>query len=270
MDYHFEELESTNLWMKQHLSELDDFSVVTVDFQTAGRGQRGNGWESARGENLLMSLLIMPDNLAAADQFCISKVVAVSVASTIESILPNDVDVKIKWPNDIYVNEKKVCGVLIENILSRDGTIQNSIVGIGLNLNQLCFDSDAPNPASVIQFMPLGSTRIEPLEVAGKIKEAIGEGMRLLASCYSLIDSAYKGRLRGFGQFLNYIVLKPTVGPAPTAIISREGSGSENPIEIIEAAIEDVASDGRLDMVLRDGTRRSFYFKEIAPVLTEG
>lgn len=85
MHHHFKELTSTNLWMKENATSLGNFDMVTADFQTAGRGQRGNGWESAPGENLLMSMLFRPDSLHAKDQFLISKIASVAVAKVVSS-----------------------------------------------------------------------------------------------------------------------------------------------------------------------------------------
>lgn len=258
MDCHFKELVSTNLWMKEHVGELENFSKVTADFQTAGRGQRGNGWESAPGENLLMSVYYIPESLKASEQFGISKTVSVAIAGVVREILPDKARVCIKWPNDIYVEDKKVCGILIENILAQDATISGSVIGIGLNLNQLKFDSGAPNPASLRLFLPVGSSRLDSKLVGERI---VAEFRKLSKLTGEAIDILYKKQLRGMGEYLRYAVLTPSASPAPTALTQGDGH------EIIEATIEDVASDGRLDMLLRDGSRRSFYFKEITPLI---
>lgn len=136
-------------------------TVVAARKQTAGRGQRGNTWESEPGKNLTFSILLRPCGIEARRQFMLSEAVAVAVAETVESWLPDDApDVEVKWPNDIYIAGRKVCGILIENSLS--GTsIGFSIVGVGININQEKFISDAPNPVSVIHYtkeeLPLDS-----------------------------------------------------------------------------------------------------------------
>lgn len=274
MDYHFEEIESTNMWMKQNIDRLKPLSIVTADFQTAGRGQRGNTWESERGKNLLMSLLIAPKYLPAREQFIISKMVSVALCRVLQAIMPDGLNIEIKWPNDIYISRKKVCGMLIENALGQNGMIQHSVVGIGLNVNQTDFHSDAPNPASLVSFIRENSqtghtvddshpSPFQPLELAERIRQAVAEyldkGFGKAATAE--LDNEYWLNLRGRGEYLRYAVLTPSCSPAPTAL--RDAPGHE----IIEATIENVASDGRLDMLLRDGGRRSFYFKEIAPVL---
>ncbi len=138
--------------------------VVAAREQTAGRGQRGNTWESGPGLNLSFSIVLRPGDLHAVRQFCISEAVALAVAETVEEELrSNGVDdpVYVKWPNDIYVGDRKICGILIENTVT--GThIDKSVVGIGLNVNQREFHSDAPNPVSIIQ-LTARETPLQPL-----------------------------------------------------------------------------------------------------------
>ena len=142
---HIEETDSTNHWLKEH---GEGNMVVVADYQTAGRGCGSNSWESERGRNLTFSMLIHPENILAKEQFRITEVVSVAMCRMLQSYIYNKVE--IKWPNDIYVGDKKICGILIENRLQ--GTeIKDSIIGIGLNVNQKEFKSDAPNPVSLYQ-----------------------------------------------------------------------------------------------------------------------
>jgi BirA family biotin operon repressor/biotin-[acetyl-CoA-carboxylase] ligase len=113
-------------------------TVIMADFQDAGRGQRGAEWHSKPGENLLLSFILAPSFLKISEQFYLSKIVALSVWDVMNSL---NFDAKIKWPNDIYINEKKVAGILIENTIQK-GKIDKSIVGIGLNVNQKAFSSE--------------------------------------------------------------------------------------------------------------------------------
>jgi BirA family biotin operon repressor/biotin-[acetyl-CoA-carboxylase] ligase len=113
-------------------------TVIMADFQDAGRGQRGAEWHSKPGENLLVSFILAPAFLKISEQFYLSKIVAISIWDVMKSF---GFDVKIKWPNDIYINEKKGAGVLIENSIQK-GKIEKSIVGIGLNVNQKEFSSE--------------------------------------------------------------------------------------------------------------------------------
>ena len=161
---HIDETDSTNRWLKSrltavvgsadnhHATELGTRAVVVADYQTAGRGCGTNTWESERGANLLFSLLIHPTSLPANRQFHISMAVSVAIVNTLSSILsplaPHPLPLSIKWPNDIYVGDRKICGILIENQL-QGGCIKDSIIGVGLNVNQQHFVSDAPNPVSL-------------------------------------------------------------------------------------------------------------------------
>ncbi len=113
-------------------------TVVVTDHQTKGRGQRGNNWQSAKGQNLTFSVILNPGTLRATDHFHLHYVASVAVFNTLKAYLK---DVKIKWPNDILIKEKKICGILIENSISK-GHIENSIMGIGLNVNQDIFDHE--------------------------------------------------------------------------------------------------------------------------------
>lgn len=116
--------------------------------QTAGRGQRGNTWEAEPHKNITLSLMLRPDGLPAVRQFEVSEAVALGVADTLRAL--GIENVKVKWPNDIYVGDRKICGILIENTLGGN-RISRSVAGIGLNVNQTEFRSDAPNPVSVKQ-----------------------------------------------------------------------------------------------------------------------
>lgn len=126
---------------------LEHGTVIVADSQTAGRGQRGNSWEAEPGMNLTFSMLLIPENIPARRQFAISRAVSLAVAEALAHWLRRD-DVCVKWPNDIYVGDGKVCGILIENTI--DGSrISRSVAGIGINVNQKKFLSDAPNPVSM-------------------------------------------------------------------------------------------------------------------------
>lgn len=142
---HIDETDSTNLWLKAHATEEN--TVVVADFQTAGRGCGSNTWESERGQNLLFSVLIHPRDIQANRQFHISMAISLAIC---EALGQHIGDVSIKWPNDIYWKNGKICGILIEHTL-KGSAITNSIIGVGLNVNQRHFLSDAPNPVSLWQ-----------------------------------------------------------------------------------------------------------------------
>jgi BirA family biotin operon repressor/biotin-[acetyl-CoA-carboxylase] ligase len=127
--------------------DLAEGTVVITDHQTAGRGQRGNSWEADQGKNLTFSVLLNPSFLLAKDQFYLTIMVSLSIWEYLNSKLISHV--KIKWPNDILINNKKACGILIENTLSGD-KIQQSIVGIGLNVNQTFFSIPSPTSMKLV------------------------------------------------------------------------------------------------------------------------
>nr|WP_320023508.1 biotin--[acetyl-CoA-carboxylase] ligase [uncultured Draconibacterium sp.] len=146
----FNELDSTNNYANQLVKEkAAQGTVVLAHYQESGRGQVGNFWESERDKNLLFSVILYPGFLEAGKQFYISKAVSLALSDLLKEQL---IDVKIKWPNDIYVGEKKIAGILIENTV-KGVTLDSSIVGVGLNVNQERFFSDARNPVSMKQLL---------------------------------------------------------------------------------------------------------------------
>ena len=120
-------------------------SLWIADYQTNGRGQRGNHWHSADGENLMFTLSVFPNTLLAEKQFQISEITAMAVCDALALL---GIKAQIKWPNDIYVGDKKICGILIEHDLS-GRYLSRSIIGVGINVNQCVFDPSLPNPTSV-------------------------------------------------------------------------------------------------------------------------
>lgn len=146
---HISETNSTNNYLQSLCSKqkVEELTVVVADFQTSGRGQRGNSWESDSGKNLLFSIVIFPEFLEARRQFLISQIISLAIKEELDTYTT---DISIKWPNDIYWKEKKICGMLIENdLMGRN--ISQSIAGIGININQETFHSFAPNPVSLRQ-----------------------------------------------------------------------------------------------------------------------
>jgi len=139
--------DSTNNYAKQQIREkgLSEGTVFLAYEQTAGRGQLKNSWESEPGQNLIFSIVLCPDFLEIRRQFMLSKAVTLGIYKA----LNKQVDLlKIKWPNDIYVGNQKLGGILIENSIM-NGLLRSSVVGIGLNVNQTIFYSEAPNPVSL-------------------------------------------------------------------------------------------------------------------------
>lgn len=142
-----ESTDSTNSYAQQLVKKVKpvEGTVIHTGYQTAGRGQKGNRWESERNKNLLFSIILYPIMIRPEDQFIISMAVSLGICDFISRHVKN---CTIKWPNDIYVGDDKIAGILIENSLSGD-TIESSVVGIGLNVNQEQYSRDTPNPVSL-------------------------------------------------------------------------------------------------------------------------
>ncbi len=137
--------ESTNKTLREGLETYDNLSVVAAREQTAGRGQGTHTWHSTKGLNLTFSMLYNPADLLVDDMILITCATTLGIR---DYLLDKGVTARIKWPNDIWVGDKKICGILIENIL--DGKrIRHSIIGIGFNLNEKDWPSDLPNPVSL-------------------------------------------------------------------------------------------------------------------------
>ena len=148
---HFDEINSTNVYLYDKISEKNDISdaVVVASHQSAGRGMDKNKWESEAGKNLLFSIALNVNFLEAENQFKISQAVSVAIIETLSQFIDNQ-RLFIKWPNDIYFRDKKLAGMLIQNTI--EGRMMGvSIIGIGLNVNQIEFSKDIPNPISLKQ-----------------------------------------------------------------------------------------------------------------------
>ena len=141
--------DSTNNYAANQLltKRLTEGIVYVADSQIDGRGQASGKWESEPGMNLTFSIVLFPDFLEISRQFELSKAISLGVTDYLTALIP---DVTIKWPNDIYLEDRKIAGILIENSV-RIRTISSCIVGIGLNINQQLFTSGAPNPVSLSQ-----------------------------------------------------------------------------------------------------------------------
>lgn len=156
-------VDSTNSEAKRRIPDIDNLSVLSALSQSEGRGQKGNKWSSFPGENLTFSIVLKFGEqtagkarlsvagklclaVAAREQFVLTEITSLSI---VEFLSRHGIKAKIKWPNDIYVGDKKICGVLIENSL-RGENLSSSIIGIGLNINQRNFDVNLPNPTSMV------------------------------------------------------------------------------------------------------------------------
>ena len=235
------ETDSTNNYLREQSAKarLPEGSLVIADFQTAGKGQVGNSWESEAGKNLMFSILLYPDFLPANRQFLISQMASLSVKETLEKYTDS---VTVKWPNDIYWKDRKICGMLIENDLSGQ-YLYCSVVGIGLNINQEIFRSDAPNPVSLTQIT--GKTYDREDVLACFLRIFFNYYFLLLQEKEEEIRAAYMAALyHGDGYYF---------------YIDENGS--------FEARIHAIEPTGHLILQLRDGERRRYAFKEVTTVV---
>ncbi len=230
---------STNALLKDMLrgEALPEFFVVRTAFQTAGKGQMGNSWESERSKNLLFSMLLRPHHIFIQDQFVLSQLVSVGLIRALAHV---GVDARVKWPNDIYVGDKKIAGILIENSL-RNARIDTSVVGVGLNVNQIQFVSDAPNPISIKMLV---SKTISVRKLLKSFREEF-ESIYPVTDLTLLKQTYMKFLYRSTGVFRYKL-------PA----------GME-----FNASIEDVCQDGQLILKSDKNEITSYYFKEIEFVL---
>lgn len=234
---HIAETDSTNVCIKKYLGENEaEGLVVSTDFQTSGKGQTGNSWESEAGKNLLFSLLLRPVGLPISSQFLISMLVSVGVVKYLQQYIG---DLSIKWPNDIYYQDKKLGGILIENTW-QGSVVSSSIIGIGLNINQSAFKSNAPNPVSMFQISGKEFDR-------GDILNGILQQIDALYSTFSeeKIAELYHQMLYRKDGYHLYM--------------------DEN--ERFAARIEKVENDGRLVLITQSDIRKEFYFKEVSFVI---
>ena len=236
-----DETDSTNRYMQQLLAErtLPEGSLVVADFQTAGKGQVGNSWEAERGANLLFSLLLRPDFLPANRQFLISQIASLSVKETLEAYTDS---IRVKWPNDVYWKDRKICGMLIENDLA-GAYLHTSVIGIGLNVNQQCFRSDAPNPISLAQITGQTHDREEVLQRF--LRTFFAYYIRLLQEDEAAIRQTYREALYHGDGYYRY----------------ADKAGT------FEAYIEDVEPTGHILLRLRDGEIRRYAFKEVTTLI---
>ncbi|MFK8101470.1 MAG: biotin--[acetyl-CoA-carboxylase] ligase [Saprospiraceae bacterium] len=146
--HHFDELASTNQYAIDLLSKNKPSAgtVISTYNQRQGRGQIGRFWESEPEKNISVSIILYPHFLAANRQFLLSQVIALAVHDFLAKYISKDLTVK--WPNDIYVKRRKIAGILLQNTL-QGTSIASTVVGIGININQAVFKSDAPNPTSL-------------------------------------------------------------------------------------------------------------------------
>lgn len=244
---------STNSWVREHIDTFQDTCLWTT-CQTAGRGQAGNTWESEDGQNLLLSFLVRRPPISAEQQFRLTMATSLAVCETVHSLLPIE-EAQIKWPNDIYVGDNKLCGILIETVLM--GTnIDYAVIGIGLNINQTQWQTNVPNPTSLKRLT--GSTyQIEP--IANALTTALHNELTKLSD--ATLKARYMQHLyrrEGEWQFV-----EREVNTMPTQIVQRNNPNA------FWAKIADITEQGLLVLSPKDTNQptQAYHFKQIQYIL---
>jgi len=214
---------------------VQDGTVIVTEYQESGRGHAGTTWESAYGKNLLLSVIFKPDFLEPRDQFYISKVLALGAKDFIDLYLD---EVSIKWPNDIYVGNDKIAGILIENVITGN-QFTYAIGGLGINANQKTFSEDLPNPTSIA------------LKLGADIE--LSQGLKLLCT---MINNHYHSLLKGqYGD----------LDKRYDASLYRRGHWTAFQMggTSFEGKIAGVEPTGELLIEMKSGQKKKFRFKEV-------
>ena len=243
---------STNTLMRERYLDEANLFTIRTGYQTAGRGQQGNGWESEEGKNLLFSTLLKDPPVSAEYQFRISMAVSVALFDAVTAIAsPLRHPLAIKWPNDLYAGDEKLSGMLIENILAGN-RISRSIIGVGLNVNQTVWTGNAPNPTSLL-LQTGNNTDMEAL------LESFLSSLPLRLASPETTRTLYMQRLyRREGRHL-YQPREVSLQPTMNAPLPSE--------QAFEAEIADVTDNGELVLQLHSGEKRTFHFKQIRYVI---
>lgn len=234
------QVDSTNNYATAHMTinNWDEGTVVIADEQMQGRGQMNNVWESEPGSNILMSIVLYPVFLPVQYQFLLSKIVTIGLLEVLSEKVD---DVKIKWPNDLYIGEKKVAGILIENSIMGH-TLSSSVIGVGLNVNQLEFASNAPNPVS--------------------LRNILGNKIRLeeiRSALFSAIDFWYKKLKTGEIKDIQEIdaTFEKHLYRKNISALYKDNTG------IYSGVIKGVNEIGQLLIQPESGELRHYHFKEV-------
>jgi BirA family transcriptional regulator, biotin operon repressor / biotin---[acetyl-CoA-carboxylase] ligase len=194
------DLTSTNSYSLSLLKKEtpSEGTIVYTNYQTGGRGQKGNQWESEDGKNLLFSIILYPFSIVPSAQFIISKAISLGICDFLKEYTTK---VFIKWPNDIYINDDKIAGILIENSIM-SGKIESTVAGIGININQKIFKSDAPNPVSLTL---LTGKSYDISDCLKKLAENLDRRYKQLINCkYQELDTDYINKIYRLGEWHNY------------------------------------------------------------------
>lgn len=229
--------QSTNVSALE-LIERDDYlegTTIVTDYQTAGRGQQGNRWEAEKGENITLSVILTPHRLATHEQFFLNMAVTLAIYDFLQNFLENKSLLKIKWPNDLLYNKQKICGVLIQNIISGKH-LAKSVVGIGVNINQKHFTVEQAVSLSQITNLMYDL----PILVQKLLENLEKRYLQIQKRLFKNLQENYYACLYGYQE--------------EVLITHKE--------EVVKGKILGVDSIGRLQMSIL-GKPRAFQFKEI-------
>lgn len=239
-----EQAESTNTYAIEKLrkGKVPDGTVFFTKNQTLGRGQRGNTWVSEPNKNAAFSIVLYPKFISTANIFLLNKITSLAVSDFLSTIPDLSDSVLIKWPNDILVDRKKICGILIENQL-KDQSISSTVIGIGININQEKFEENGLNATSLKQFT---GDKFDVKSCAEEICSYL-EARYLQASNNGVgaIDKEYLEKLYGYNEWVKF-----------------ELNG-----EVISGMITSISSEGKLCVLFDNDEEQMFDFKEIKFVI---
>ncbi len=234
---------STNTYLSRLAATLPGGTVIYTPCQTAGRGQKGNSWESEDGKNLTFSHLLKRPPVKARDQFYLSEAAALAVVEALTTEAGDGFSVK--WPNDVYWQDKKVCGMLIENSLN-GSDIAICIIGIGINVNQQVFVSDAPNPVSLIN-------------ISGHEHDLMALLKRVCSRIEQLVDSLADDTAR---RDLHQRYMAALYRNDGQLHLWEDADGNR-----FMASVAGIAPDGTLTLLHEDGTRHDYLFKQVKHII---
>lgn len=185
-------INSTNTFLKDlaRESNVENYTVVVAENQTNGKGQFDNKWISERGKNLTFSIICKFNDLSVNNAFYLNCAISLAIYTVLKEYIPNRLTVK--WPNDILSFQKKLCGILIENVVSTD-KIQQAIVGVGLNVNQEIFPNSLPNATSLK--LSAGNDFDKGMLLKKLIEEIIAQVELIIGKQFKLLKQSYESVL---------------------------------------------------------------------------
>jgi BirA family biotin operon repressor/biotin-[acetyl-CoA-carboxylase] ligase len=236
-----ENLPSTNTYASQILrsENVKEGTIIYTNYQSAGRGHATNKWESEDSKNLLFSILLYPTMINPADQFIISMAISLGICDFLQKHIPV---CSVKWPNDIFVNNDKIAGILIENNIMGN-ILENSIAGVGLNVNQVKYPGSAPNPVSMKIITGTNYNLTESLsELASDLDKRYKQ---VISEKYQQLRDEYIAKLFRLNEWASF----------------RDQAG------VFTGRIISISDNGRLQVEGKSGLRKEYSFKEIEFIL---